>query len=294
MSSAAGQSPPDTRVESRRFELGPLVVEVPTAYGPRVLDLGLGDGPQLFALLDDEMGVDGHPAGRYRFGGGHRLWAAPEVPGVTYAPDDSPCQVIAGAGQVTVTGGVDAAGLVKEMTLRWSPEGLLVDHRLINHGTVPLDLAPWAITQVRLGGIVVIPTGGPRSDGLQADRSLVLWPYTDLSDRRLSWERQALVIDASPGPPLKVGWGPGPARLGYWIDGHLFIKSFATAQGGEYVDRQAVAQVYLNESFSEIESLGPITRLSPGETASHREVWEVVLCQRTEDAIRQVVEGPAY
>ena len=56
-------------------------------------------------------------SGTYRFHGGHRLWAAPEVPAITYAPDDHPCAVTTGDDGLTIRAPVDAAGLIKDVSV---------------------------------------------------------------------------------------------------------------------------------------------------------------------------------
>ncbi|MGH8914656.1 MAG: hypothetical protein ACRDZM_09100 [Acidimicrobiia bacterium] len=278
--------------EAVAVEIGPYRLAVATSFGPRVLDLRLGDAPSMFARLGDDTVIDLPDSGVYRFHGGHRLWASPEVPDVTYAPDDMPCQVDFGPERVSITGSVDRAGLIKRIVVERDGDRLVVDHTLGNPGPDVIEAGPWAITQLRLGGAVVLPTTGPVPEGLQASHSLVLWPYTDLSDSRITWRRRALVISAMAGPPFKIGAGPGPRRLGYLLDGHLFTKELPGTGEGEYADRGAVGQVYLNQAFCELESVGPIITLEPGSTASHRELWSIEPCAGPDDAYRQVAGEP--
>ena len=67
-------------------------IGVATNFGPRVVSLSWRDGAELFAQLEPSVTVE-HPDRPYVLHGGHRLWVAPEVPAVTYAPDDAPCEV---------------------------------------------------------------------------------------------------------------------------------------------------------------------------------------------------------
>ena len=57
------------------------------------MSLRRDNGPELFAQLGEDVVIDHPGSGIYRFHGGHRLWAAPEVPAITYASDDHPCVV---------------------------------------------------------------------------------------------------------------------------------------------------------------------------------------------------------
>ena len=234
-----------------------------------------------------------HPGGTYRFRGGHRLWAAPEVPEITYAPDDDECELTYGRGSVSVVGPVDHAGLSKRLVI--TSEGsqlpnpvLIVDHTLTNHGTDSRELAPWAITQFRMGGLALMPLG--RSGGsLQGDRSLTVWPYTDLSDPRLEMDQSSLTVAANAGPRFKIGVGPNPGRLGYLLDGWLFQKEIALAIDRPYADRGATGQIFVEGHFCELESLGALIELAPGERVSHRELWSLSECDDLEIARQRLV-----
>jgi len=276
--------------EPVRVELGEYTLEAPTSYGPRILDLSWQGRPSLFARLDDSVALDG-PDGPYRFRGGHRLWAAPEVADVTYVSDDIACQVEVGEGVVSVSAPADGAGLQKTVTIREDDGRLAVEHSLLNGGDTARRVAPWAITQLRTGGVAFCPLPPNPTQAPQADRSMVLWPYTDPTDPRLEWRPAALLVRAGPGPQIKVGSGPAPGRLGYMADGQLFVKEIPPARDdADYADRGAVAQVYCNDAFLELESLGPLVDLEPGEETVHRETWHVSTCEDPEEALARIVE----
>ena len=236
-------------------------------------------GPELFAQLSADVAIDLPDSGTYRFHGGHRLWAAPEIPSITYAPDDHPCVVSAGDDELTITAPADAVGFVKQLSVRLDGNRLVVDHLLTNAASESASVAAWAITQFRLGGVALLPTGPSiAGDQFQADRSFVLWSYTELTDPRLSWHERTAVVAAAAGPRFKIGSGPNPGRLGYLIDRQLFIKEITPAGAGSYADRGAVGQVFVDGSFCELESVGPIVALEKGSSVTHREFWEITDC----------------
>lgn len=260
-------------------ELGPYSIAAATTFGPRLVSLRYRHGPELFARLSDEVLIAHPDSGTYRFRGGHRLWAAPEVPAITYASDEHPCAVTTEDDGLAIAAPVDPAGLVKKVNVSLEGERLVVEHHLTNAGLRPLTVAVWGITQFRLGGAALMPIGsGVVHDPFQADSSLVIWPYTDLTDQRLSWRRQTAIVAGTPGPAFKIGSGPDPGRIGYLFARHLFIKEVLPAGTGRYIDRGAVAQVYVENSFCELESVGPSATLDPGSSVSHREIWEVTEC----------------
>ncbi|MGH8912492.1 MAG: hypothetical protein ACRDVD_08270 [Acidimicrobiia bacterium] len=274
--------------------LGPYTVAAATGFGPRLLSLSHRDGPEMFVHLDDDVVIE-HPGGSvYRLHGGHRLWAAPEVPSITYAPDEHACDVLAGADTISITAPTDGAGLAKQLVVSLDGERLVVDHYLTNRRHEPLAIAPWGISQLRLGGIALLPVApGATDDDLLADRSLVLWPYSNLGDPRLSLTEHAVMMETTPGPRLKLGSGPNPGQLGYLFEGFLFTKQITPATTGTYADRGAVGQVFVDEICCELESLGPLTTVGTGATITHTEVWEVSPCPDLVEARRRVTGDPA-
>jgi len=270
-------------------------MNVATTYGPRITGLRRDGGPELLAQLPEHVVINHLEAGIYRFHGGHRLWVAPEVPRVTYVSDDHSCEVTTTTSGFSVRAPADSAQFVKEIEVTSLGDSLVVDHRLTNAGSAPVEAAAWPITQFPLGGTAVMPVAGFASgDPYQADASLVVWPYTNLADPRLTWIKRAALVRATAGPRFKIGTSPNPGRLGYQREGYLFTKEIHASGEGEYPDRGAVGQVFVEDYFCELESLGPLNRLDPGESLSHRETWEATECANLTLACQRLLDrGPA-
>jgi hypothetical protein len=142
-----------------------------------------------------------------------------------------------------------------------------------------IECAPWAITQLTLGGIAIIPLPDDpiRSDGLQPNRHLTLWSYTRWDDSRLHVQDDAVLVDAqSRLPALKIGSLNRHGWIGYLIDGVLFRKCFEPATDQCYPDLGSNVEVYCNDRFIELETLGGLQTLQPGQAATHVEIWEVL------------------
>lgn len=262
-------------------DLGPYLVGVSTEYGPRVVSLRRDDGPEVLASLGPDSKIE-HPDGIYRFHGGHRLWAAPEIANVTYASDDHECSVEVGKGRVTVTGPADTAGITKQLEITLGDGTLEVQHSVSGEGR----FAAWAITQLPLGGVAFLVLDGTETSPLP-NRCLVLWPYTSVEDDRLTLGDRMVAIEARDGPAIKVGAGPRPGRLGYLREGQLLVKETLAASPGTVPDFGAAGQVYVGQGFCELETVGGL-----GEnTATITERWEVVPCRDRGDAAQRVVDG---
>ncbi len=95
-----------------------------------------------------------------------------------------------------------------------------------------MELAPWAITQLRLGGVAFFPQTVGKLDGpgLLPNRNLVLWPYTRLADPRLSLNDDLHLIHANPDPhAVKIGYLNRAGWAAYLSGGVLFVKRWKAA-----------------------------------------------------------------
>lgn len=272
-----------------RFELGPFRLEVATAFGPRITGLGKDGGPELLAGLGPEVVID-HPAGALPLHGGHRVWASPEVPDVTYAPDDQACSVSGDSSSVVVTAPPDRAGISKSILVTRFGDKLAVESAIEVTRTLGGSVAAWSITQFPPGGYALVPLVEADSSPLP-NRQLVLWPYTSLDDDRFEFRGGGLIVDARSGAPLKIGVGPRPGRLGYWRQGQLFVKELDRPGSGPLPDLGAAGQVFAGEWFCELESVGPLVAAGEGVETSVTEVWSVSPCPDLETAYGLVVEG---
>jgi hypothetical protein len=263
-----------------RLENEALALWLTCSVGPRVLGLALPGEQNLFAELP-EYTLDCPGVGPYWLRGGHRLWYAPEDPRCTYLPDDDPLALTEIGNGLRVTQPIEeSTGIQKSVTVTMpGPEArVIVDHTLHNRGYRPLELAPWAITQLKPGGMAVLPqpTAPVDEHGLLPNRHLVLWPYTQIDSPYITWGDQYLLVKATMQEgALKIGFPNPTGWLAYVVDDTLFVKRAAYHAGADYFDRGSSSECYCNPRFLELETLGPRTMLGPGESVSHRETWTI-------------------
>jgi len=279
-----------------RLENEVLAVWLTRSVGPRIIGLALQGGNNLFAEVPD-LTLHCPGVGEYRLRGGHRLWYAPEDPRRTYLPDDDPptlCQVENG---LVVTQPVERlTGIQKSLTITLPglEARVVVDHTLHNRGQEAVELAPWAITQLRPGGVAVLPQATAPADeyGLLPNRHIVLWPYTRIHSPHLTWGDHYLFVEATmQAGALKIGFPNPIGWLGYVVADTLFVKYAAYQPQAPYFDRGSSSECYCNARFLELETLGPRLVLAPGESVTHRETWAVyagVSFQRDEAAVQEL------
>lgn len=257
-----------------RLTAGSIQATVATGFGPRVIGFGAANGPNLFAELSN-AGIDLPDGRRFVFHGGHRLWVAPEEPARTYEPDADPVEIAeTTAGLVVAQSTTTADGLVKSLELSAVGEATLeVRNVITNRSTDDVAVVPWAITQLAPGGIGILPHGIPGADGPQASTMLVGWPYTDLADPGLHIETDLVLVATDRSTPTKIGTDLQRGWLAYVMGERVFVKRANHVEGAYFVDRGAAAQIYCDGSFIELETLGPLQTLAPGDAATLVETW---------------------
>lgn len=246
----------------------------------RVTGLFPAGKPNLLAELGDFPSVP-TPYGEYHFHGGHRLWHAPEAMPRSYIPDDGELTMIDLHDGVILEGKTElGTGIRKRIEIRLAADkpSATLTHTLINDGMWPIELSPWAITQFRLGGTVILPmpVGNADPAGLLHNRQFSLWPYARINDSRLKLDDRFILFKADAIlPPFKIGTFNSSGWLAYWVDGVLFRKTFDAHAGLPHPDNNCNAEMYCGDQFVELESLAPLGALNAGDSVKHVEIWDV-------------------
>lgn len=262
----------ESRLPSKFIENDVLRLEYLTTIGPRIIGLYVKDVEgNLFAETPEVHWSTPH--GEFFIRGGHRLWTAPENPYFTCP--DAGVDVIEGDNLV-LRSLVDAAGVEKEITVQLDGNRVLLSHQVTWHGREPIILAPWGITQMRMGGMAILPLA--HRDGLLPDRNLVLWPYSQVRDDRFELHDDFVLLHGRPQDfAFKIGNFNTHGWIAYSLGNALFVKRFAVDESGTYPDMGCNVEAYVKTVFIELESLGKLANLAPGESIVHEETWEVLV-----------------
>jgi hypothetical protein len=266
---------------TRRLDNGRCWLEVLAEAGPRIVRFGLAGGESILAETP-EIGWE-TTFGRFELMGGHRVWFAPEraecsIPdsaGLTLGPLPD---AAFGLGLRLIGQVQEQIGLRKTIEVRLAPEGAAVDlrHVLSNVGESTLDLAVWPVTQLKLGGVARVELPPPVSEhSFVPNRQVVLWPYSSWEDERLSLADAGISVKATPGPMVKLGCLSHSGRLTYEREGVLLSISFDPAPDARHPDLGCNVEVYCDQGSIELETLGPLVALGPGESAVHDERWDL-------------------
>jgi hypothetical protein len=263
---------------TRRLANEHVWIDVLATAGPRIVRLGRsGSATNLLAETPDAGWET--PNGRYDLVGGHRLWFAPEDPDRVAVPDGSGLRVELEPNGIRLTGAIEQpTGLIRSMEVRLAAghAGLEIRHELRNAGDRSLQLAPWPISQLPLGGTVLLPQAAATvGHALHPNRTLVLWPYSSWEDPRLRPRDGMVLLDATAGPRLKVGTFNDAGWVGYVRDGAVLVRRFEPQPGRPHPDLGCNVEVYVGDRFLELELLGPLADLPPSGSVAFVEHWEI-------------------
>lgn len=251
-------------------------------FGPRIIRCGFAGKANMFKedtdrmIKEDVRGFSEEEETWYIYGG-HRFWTGPESYPRSYYPDNVPVAWKATANGAVLTAPVENWNQYrKEIEISMDDNGeITVMHRITNLGAWAVELSPWALTVMAQGGTAIIPQV-KRDTGLLGNRILALWPYSRMDDSRVSWGNDFILIRQGPGvTPFKIGTNNENGWAAYYNGGNLFIKYYGHNRDGKYPDFGVSFESYVNNHFLELESLGELKTLQPGETAAHTETWNL-------------------
>ena len=260
---------------------GDAEVTVSLDFGPRILSYALDGGENILgwhaeAAVNTDLGI-------WKPYGGHRLWVAPENMPLSYAPDNEKVDyLVEDETYALFSRTADAAGFAKQFRVKFAEKGsgISIEHKITNIRNGPLEAAAWALTIMRPGGEVIVPNepfAPYSSEHLLPVRSMTLWSYTDFTDPRWTFEKDAirLRVDENLGHQQKFGVLNKQGWASYWWQDLLFTKRFITLDNAAYPDMNCNNEIYTAGGFVEVETLSPLKWLEQGDSIEYEETWEL-------------------
>jgi hypothetical protein len=248
-----------------------------------VLRFARPGGENVFGVLGpDDVRRDTPWGDVWRLYGGHRLWHAPEHATRTYWPDNAPIEVRARTRtSATLVQPVErSTGLVKSIEVRLAERGAgaTVVHRIENRGLFGVELAPWALSVMAPGGRAIVPNAPfvPFPEQLGPARPIVLWSYTRLDDPRFELGPEVLSVEHDPThrEPQKIGVFVDQGAAAYRRGTTLFLVRWDPSPG-PHADLGSNCEIFVDGAMLELETLGPLARVAPGDAVTHVERWSL-------------------
>jgi len=281
-----------------RVTNGEVELVVTADVGPRIIRFGFVGGQNLFKEFAEQLG--GTNEEKFQLRGGDRVWKAPEDPVATWAPDNVLVQIKVTPNGLIATAPVEPlTHLQKEIEVSMASQGTQVDvfHRITNRGVFPLEFSAWALTMMAPGGqaITGFPPRGRHPINLEPTNPLVMWAYTNLSDKRWVFTKKYMALTQDPhnADAQKLGMFNPQSWGAYVLNGEAFIKRAQAVPGKTYPDFGCSEEFFTNNDFLEMETLSPMTNVPPGSTVEQVEHWSlhrnVHLTDLTDEAIDAVI-----
>lgn len=261
-----------------RMTNGEVELIVTSDIGPRIMRYGFVGGQNLLKVYDAQSGQSGES--KWQLRGGHRLWVAPEDWVQTYAPDNVPAEIAIDGEVLTATSPIEpSTGLRKQISVRLAGTGTDVEvvHRLQNTLPFAIRIAVWAVTMFpeHCIGITGFPPRRPHAEVLAPSNPLIMWAFTDLRDPRWTFLEKYLVLRQD--PAQKAHTKLGHFNRDTWgaclLNNELFFKRYSATSPGLYPDMGCSFEAFTCSAMLELETLGPITTVEPGQWLEHVENW---------------------
>ncbi len=248
-------------------------------FGPRIIYFGLKDEENiLFEDIDRnfEMDVDGF--GKWYAYGGHRIWLAPEVIPETYYPDNSKVTYSFENNTLSLSQTTTAFGKQFSISCKVNNDDSVdITNIIKNNSDRPQSFAPWSVTGLAPGGTEYISLNDSET-GFLPNRTIALWPYTNLNDKRFTLTDTNAVLrqDSNALTAFKAGFNITCGQVKYIKGNQIFTKEFDKYNTNfTYPDFACNFETYTNKYFLECELLGNLKEYQPGENAVINEKWRI-------------------
>jgi hypothetical protein len=168
-----------------------------------------------------------------------------------------------------------ASRLQKEISFCLDENRVLLTHQITWHGSEPIELAPWTITQLPLGGVAILPQSCVIA-GSMPTRHLAVWPYATITDQRLELHDDLILVHGSADQKVFKAGNYNPfGWAAYMLDKVLFIKRFPVSDFRTLPDMGSNVETFVWDAYLELETLGGLALLKPGESVAFEETWEI-------------------
>ena len=256
--------------------------------GPRVIRYSIRGGTNFMfedknrVVFRDEkamMEYYGRGACWYIYGG-HRIWTAPEAWPGSYFPDNNRVRYeIRGNSVSFLPPPQRRNGIQMELVVELEEYStrVRVTNKVTNIEETEKEFSVWALSVLAPGGLEIVPFN--RHDtGLLSNRTMAIWPYTEMDDKRVVWGKEYFTLrqDKRSAKNFKVGTDNRRGWAAYCLKDAMFVKELPYIEGAVYPDGGMNFETYTCNNFLEMESLSPLQKVAPGESIEHTEYWSLI------------------
>jgi len=266
---------------------GKMEMYVTIDVGPRIIKLNLKGKENMMFTDTERLSSNDCNALKDMFGqdkawyiyGGHRFWVSPESLPETYYPDNDPVDYKIDGNVFTFTAPVQIYTKwqeIIEITVDEDNAAAKVRHILKNCADKEQTGSIWAMSVTAAGSKAVIAQAS-EDTGLLANRTLMLWPYNHMTDKRFYMDDKYISLSQDTNASTAFKFGSNNTNgVHLCVNNETVFKKFSKyVEGANYPDNGCSTEIYTNHFMLEVESLSPLYTLKPGESCEHVENWEL-------------------
>jgi hypothetical protein len=277
-----------------------LEILITVDVGPRIIYFAAPGGENL--LFNDEsksLGTSGElfesvfgVGERFFFYGGHRMWLAPQLMIHTSVPDNDPVKYTLIENGVKLTPETqEILGVQPYMKVTMPPDEarISIEVRYTNISEEEKQHACWQITQMAPGGVAFVPfmpelkMRNPGKPGARMPDFDLLKPLVPrgvlamfiggFDDPRFGIDSRYITLKHDPSiyRPIKFGNANKEGWAMYANKGQMITLEFEHNPDGQYTDGGSSFECFASQDFLELESLGELITMKPGDTITHTE-----------------------
>ena len=245
-------------------------------FGIRVVHLSCPGMENLFYEQSKDCSDGNATPQGWKLYGGHRLWMAPEGDW-SYYPDNEPVTYTVSENTVLIEQETDPwTGQKKLLKLNFRKDSVDVENIFINDTDKEMVGASWGVNTVDGGGVANIDFAGTDPGDYVPRRVVSLWADTSVHDSRLQFGKHSLTATHKPLTDyFKMGLYCNPGKAVFENKGQRFTLTFGAGGIENHPDNGCNFELYMAKDFMELETLGVMRTLQPGEAASHTETWQL-------------------
>ncbi|MBR6534309.1 MAG: hypothetical protein IKT65_01915 [Clostridia bacterium] len=285
---------------------GNIKLGITTELGPRVIYMSYNGGENLFfedinreTMRNDPPMSDvfGKDAVWYLYGG-HRIWMSPEAYPETYLNDNFPLKYEQNGNSVTFSQQtLPNSKIMTELKLVFENDGAVSVYNTVkNVSSETVNGSVWALSVMAQGGVGFVKLSDENT-GLLPNRRIVLWPYTKLSDKRLTLTDKFIAVrqDKTAGCDFKIACESKEGTVYYLNKNVLFKKTFAYDENAQYPDWGVNCEFFTGNNFFELESLSALQDIPAGSSITHKEIWALSECDSlteiSDDLLEKIIKN---
>lgn len=253
-------------------------VIVTIEYGPRIIKYGFVNGKNHFAECVGNKISTSH--GDYYIIGGHRFWHLPENRDRTYIPDTKKVryeEIFNGVRLIQEFEKWTQVQKIIEITFEVDSSKVYILHKIVSLNAFDINISISGISSMDKGGIEIIPLE-KRKEGLNPNKSLIFWPYSNIRDSRVYFGDKyvAMKVNENIFENFKIGFNTNLNYALYYNQNELFVKEFNKVNNNlNYPDMGCIYESFITANYIEMQTNSPMYVLETNKVIEHMEIWNL-------------------